>query len=126
MAFMQFVACRVRPLGPERRSIGPFVEALQGLLSLFLGRAVRDQDDHLDAVPYPAGQLRQVQLAILPDEGLNFDGTHGSPPLGSWPRSILGENGGRGACMRKLLMIACGVLKHRAPFDPSWARKLPS
>jgi transposase len=31
-----------------------------------------------------------------------------------------------GACMRKLLMIAYGVLKHRAPFDPSWALKKPS
>jgi transposase len=29
-----------------------------------------------------------------------------------------------GACMRKLLMIAYGVLKHRAPFDPSWASKM--
>jgi transposase len=31
-----------------------------------------------------------------------------------------------GACMRKLLMIAYGVLKNRAPFDPSWAMKRPS
>ena len=31
-----------------------------------------------------------------------------------------------GACMRKLLMIAYGVLKSRAPFDPSWALKKPS
>jgi transposase len=31
-----------------------------------------------------------------------------------------------GACMRKLLMIAYGVLKNRAPFDPSWAVKRPS
>ncbi len=31
-----------------------------------------------------------------------------------------------GACMRKLLMIAYGVLKNRAPFDPAWARKQPS
>ncbi len=28
-----------------------------------------------------------------------------------------------GACMRKLLMIAYGVLKNRAPFDPSWGTK---
>ena len=28
-----------------------------------------------------------------------------------------------GAWMRKLLMIAYGVLEHRTPFDPSWARK---
>jgi transposase len=28
-----------------------------------------------------------------------------------------------GACMRKLLMIAYGVLKNRAPFDPSWSSK---
>jgi len=28
-----------------------------------------------------------------------------------------------GACMRKLLMIAYGVLKSRAPFDPLWGRK---
>jgi transposase len=28
-----------------------------------------------------------------------------------------------GACMRKLLMIAYGVLKHGTPFDPSWALK---
>jgi transposase len=28
-----------------------------------------------------------------------------------------------GACLRKLLMIAYGVLKNRAPFDPSWAVK---
>jgi transposase len=28
-----------------------------------------------------------------------------------------------GACMRKLLMIAYGVLKNRAPFDPSWPSK---
>jgi len=31
-----------------------------------------------------------------------------------------------GACMRKLLMIAYGVLKSRVPFDPSWAPKQPS
>ena len=31
-----------------------------------------------------------------------------------------------GACMRKLLMIAYGVLKNRTPFDPSWATKQPS
>ena len=28
-----------------------------------------------------------------------------------------------GACMRKLVMIAYGVLKNRAPFDPAWASK---
>jgi transposase len=28
-----------------------------------------------------------------------------------------------GACMRKLLLIAYGVLKNRAPFDPLWATK---
>jgi transposase len=28
-----------------------------------------------------------------------------------------------GACMRKLLMVAYGVLKNRTPFDPSWASK---
>jgi transposase len=28
-----------------------------------------------------------------------------------------------GACMRKLLMIAYGVLKNRAPFDPQWGSK---
>jgi transposase len=28
-----------------------------------------------------------------------------------------------GVCMRKLLMIAYGVLKNRTPFDPSWASK---
>ncbi len=28
-----------------------------------------------------------------------------------------------GACMRKLLMIAYGVLKNREPFDPSWGTK---
>jgi transposase len=31
-----------------------------------------------------------------------------------------------GACMRKLLMIAYGVLKNRTPFDPAWAMKPPS
>lgn len=31
-----------------------------------------------------------------------------------------------GACLRKLLMIAYGVLKSRTPFDPSWAMKRPS
>jgi hypothetical protein len=30
-----------------------------------------------------------------------------------------------GACLRKLLMIAYGVLKNRTPFDPSWATKSP-
>jgi transposase len=28
-----------------------------------------------------------------------------------------------GACMRKLLMIAYGVLKTRTPFDPGWASR---
>ena len=28
-----------------------------------------------------------------------------------------------GACMRKLVMICFGVLKNRAPFDPTWADK---
>jgi transposase len=28
-----------------------------------------------------------------------------------------------GACMRKLLMVAYGVLKNRTPIDPSWAQK---
>jgi transposase len=31
-----------------------------------------------------------------------------------------------GACMRKLLMIAYGVLKSRVPFDPAWPMKRPS
>jgi transposase len=31
-----------------------------------------------------------------------------------------------GACMRKLLMISYGVLKNRAPFDPSWGSKRAS
>jgi transposase len=29
-----------------------------------------------------------------------------------------------GACMRKLVMIAYGVLKNRAPFDPNWASRI--
>jgi hypothetical protein len=29
-----------------------------------------------------------------------------------------------GACLRKLLMIACGVLKSRTPFDPARASKI--
>lgn len=28
-----------------------------------------------------------------------------------------------GACLRKLVMIAYGVLKTRAPFDPAWGSK---
>ena len=28
-----------------------------------------------------------------------------------------------GACLRQLVMICYGVLKNRAPFDPSWATK---
>jgi transposase len=28
-----------------------------------------------------------------------------------------------GACMRKLVMIAYGVLKNRAPFDPAWSSR---
>jgi transposase len=31
-----------------------------------------------------------------------------------------------GACMRKQVVICCGVLKNRTPFDPSWALKQPS
>lgn len=31
-----------------------------------------------------------------------------------------------GACMRKLLMIAYGVLKSRCPFDPQWVSKMAS
>lgn len=30
-----------------------------------------------------------------------------------------------GACLRKLVMIAYGVLKNRAAFDPSWGTKEP-
>jgi len=29
-----------------------------------------------------------------------------------------------GACMRKLIMIAYGVLRNRAPFDPAWASRI--
>jgi transposase len=29
-----------------------------------------------------------------------------------------------GACMRKLVMIANGVLKNRTPFDPSWSSRI--
>ena len=29
-----------------------------------------------------------------------------------------------GACMRKLVMIAYGVLKNRAPFDPAWSSRI--
>jgi len=29
-----------------------------------------------------------------------------------------------GACMRKLVMIAYGVLRNRAPFDPAWASRI--
>ena len=31
-----------------------------------------------------------------------------------------------GACMRKLMMLCYGVLKNRAPFDPTWASKKAS
>jgi hypothetical protein len=31
-----------------------------------------------------------------------------------------------GACLRKLLMIAYGVLKNLFPFDPLWGRKKPA
>ena len=31
-----------------------------------------------------------------------------------------------GACMRKLVMIAYGVLKNRAPFDPAWSSRITS
>jgi transposase len=29
-----------------------------------------------------------------------------------------------GACMRKLVMICYGVLKHRRPFDPAWSSRI--
>ena len=29
-----------------------------------------------------------------------------------------------GACMRKLVMIAYGVLKNQKPFDPNWASRI--
>ena len=29
-----------------------------------------------------------------------------------------------GACMRKLVMIAYGVLRNRAPFDPAWSSRI--
>jgi transposase len=29
-----------------------------------------------------------------------------------------------GACMRKLVMVCYGVLKNRAPFDPTWAARI--
>jgi transposase len=31
-----------------------------------------------------------------------------------------------GACMRKLVMLGYGVLKHRAPFDPNWSSRIPT
>lgn len=31
-----------------------------------------------------------------------------------------------GACGRKLVMIAYGVLKNRRPFDPAWASRRPT
>jgi transposase len=30
-----------------------------------------------------------------------------------------------GACGRKLLMMAYGILKNRKPFDPAWLKKAP-
>jgi hypothetical protein len=56
---------------------------------------------------------------------------HGAfdPLLGGFFERLAAEGQSRmaavGACLRKLLMIAYGVLKNRVPVDPSWGGNSP-
>jgi hypothetical protein len=73
-----------------------------------------------------AGNARPHKALYLPAlTAIRFD-----PLLGGFFERLISAGKSRmavvGACMRKLLMIAYGVLKNRVPFDPSWGRKLPT
>jgi transposase len=70
-----------------------------------------------------AGNARLRKALYLPTlTAIRFN-----PLLGGFFERLIAAGKSRmaavGACMRKLLMIAYGVLKNRAPFDPLWRRK---
>ena len=73
-----------------------------------------------------AGNARLRKALYLPTRtAIRFN-----PLLGGFFERLVASGKSRmaavGACMRKLLMIAYGVLKNRVPFDPSRGRKVPS
>jgi transposase len=73
-----------------------------------------------------AGNARLRKALYLPTlTAIRFN-----PLLGGFFERLVAAGKSRmaavGACMRKLLMIAYGVLKNRVPFDPLWGRKQPS
>jgi transposase len=70
-----------------------------------------------------AGNARLRKALYLPTlTAIRFN-----PLLGGFFERLVAAGKSRmaavGACMRKLLMIAYGVLKNRVPFDPLWGRK---
>jgi hypothetical protein len=80
----------------------------------------------LPARPSQAGHARPRKALHLPAlTAIRFN-----PLLGGLFERLVAAGKTRtaaaGACMRKLLMIAYGVLRNRAPLDPSWRRKRPS
>jgi hypothetical protein len=54
MAFMKFIAHRVRTSRSEGHSVRSPIEALEGFLAFFLGRPDRDQDDDFHRVTFLA------------------------------------------------------------------------
>jgi transposase len=70
-----------------------------------------------------AGNARLRKALYLPTlTAIRFN-----PLLGGFFERLVAAGKARmaavGACMRKLLMIAYGVLKNQVPFDPLWGRK---
>ncbi len=74
---------------------------------------------------HKAGNVRLRKALYLPA----LTAIHFNPLLRALYERLVGAGKVKmaavGACMRKLLMIAYGVLKNRKPFDPSWAQKGP-
>lgn len=102
------------PLGFRLESTGAYGEALAAALAASVHKRTRLSK---------AGDARLRKALYLPAlTAARFD-----PLLKAFFGRLVAAGKARmaavGACMRKLLMIAYGVLKNRAPFDPSWASK---
>jgi hypothetical protein len=86
----------------------------------------------LRAVPVAYHATRACAIPLILKEGLHLPALTAirfNPRLPALYERLLAAGKAKmaavGACLRKLLMIAYGVLKNRTPFDPSWATKSP-
>src|SRR4051794_37099068 len=86
---------------------------------------VADKSEQFSAPPGPRAGIPRMRMApALPTQtAVRFN-----PVLKGFFARVVAAGKPKmqaiGACMRKLVMLAYGVLKDRAPFDPAWSSRI--